>query len=236
MTRMPCRQWLTFDPRLKFHHLLRKVFAGITVWVQQLCCFAVATGRTPNTQINAAWRQCIEHSELFSDFQGSIVRQHDARTANSDFLSLCGNGRHQNFGRSAHNARMAVVFADPKAVITPGLCLFGQRQGLTNGDVLPAPVGGTHIYHKVRDRSSYAFALVSVGLILQKDGTGRVAVGGIAPKPWRVEAAEALLPKGAKAVSERLLEGATPTDDNQFKLTLVERTLASVLAQARDQA
>lgn len=101
---------------------------------------------------------------------------------------------------------------------------------------LPAPVGGTHIYHKVRDRSSYAFALVSVGLILQKDGTGRVAVGGIAPKPWRVEAAEALLPKGAKAVSERLLEGATPTDDNQFKLTLVERTLASVLAQARETA
>ena len=101
---------------------------------------------------------------------------------------------------------------------------------------LPAPVGGTHIYHKVRDRSSYAFALVSVGLILHKDGSGRVAVGGIAPKPWRVEAAEALLPKGAKAVSERLLDGATPTHDNQFKLTLVERTLGSVLAQARDEA
>ncbi|MGX9379821.1 FAD binding domain-containing protein [Pseudomonas sp. JQ36] len=101
---------------------------------------------------------------------------------------------------------------------------------------LPAPVGGTHIYHKVRDRSSYAFALVSVGLILQKDGSGRVAVGGIAPKPWRVEDADALLPKGAKAVSERLLDGATPTHDNQFKLTLVERTLGSVLAQARDEA
>ena len=64
----------------------------------------------------------------------------------------------------------------------------------------------------------------------------RVAVGGVAPKPWRVEAAEALLPKGAKAVSERLLEGATPTDDNQCKLPLVERTLASVLAQARETA
>ncbi|MBX8624470.1 xanthine dehydrogenase family protein subunit M [Pseudomonas glycinae] len=101
---------------------------------------------------------------------------------------------------------------------------------------LPAPVGGTHVYHKVRDRSSYAFALVSVGLILLKDGSGRVAVGGIAPKPWRVEAAEALLPQGAKAVSARLLDGATPTADNQFKVTLVERTIASVLAQARDEA
>ena len=101
---------------------------------------------------------------------------------------------------------------------------------------LPAPVGGTHVYHKVRDRSSYAFALVSVGLILHKDGSGRLAVGGIAPKPWRVEAAEALLPQGAKAVSARLLDGATPTPDNQFKVTLVERTIASVLAQARDEA
>lgn len=88
----------------------------------------------------------------------------------------------------------------------------------------------------MRDRSSYAFALVSVGLILQKDGSGRVAVGGIAPKPWRVDAADALLSQGAKAVSERLLDGATPTHDNQFKLRLVERTLGSVLAQARDQA
>ncbi|MBH3408639.1 xanthine dehydrogenase family protein subunit M [Pseudomonas glycinae] len=101
---------------------------------------------------------------------------------------------------------------------------------------LPAPVGGTHVYHKVRDRSSYAFALVSVGLILQKDGSGRIAVGGIAPKPWRVEAAEALLPQGAKAVRAHLLDGATPTSDNQFKVTLVERTIASVLAQARDEA
>ena len=73
-------------------------------------------------------------------------------------------------------------------------------------------------------------------LLPKKDGSGRVAVGGIAPKPWRVEAADALLPQGAKAASERLLDGATPTHDNQFTLTLVERTLGSVLAQARDEA
>ena len=64
---------------------------------------------------------------------------------------------------------------------------------------LPKPIGGTHIYHKVRDRASYAFALVSIGAIIQKDGSGRVAVGGIAPKPWRVEAAEAAMPRGTKA-------------------------------------
>ena len=97
---------------------------------------------------------------------------------------------------------------------------------------LPAPLGGTHIYHKVRDRASYAFALVSVGAVVQRDGSGRVAVGGVAPKPWRVEAAERALAQGAKAVTEILMAGARPRPDNAFKLTLVERTLGAVLAQA----
>lgn len=99
--------------------------------------------------------------------------------------------------------------------------------------VLPRPLGGKHVYRKVRDRASYAFALVSVGAVLQPDGSGRVAVGGIAPKPWRAESAEASLPRGAKAVASELLAGARPTPDNAFKLKLVERTLASVLAAAR---
>ena len=90
-----------------------------------------------------------------------------------------------------------------------------------------------HIYHKVRDRASYAFALISVGAIVQRDGTGRVALGGVAHKPWRVEAAEAEMPRGAKAVATRLLAGAKPTRENAFKLTLVERTLGAVLAQAK---
>ena len=98
---------------------------------------------------------------------------------------------------------------------------------------LPKPIGGTHIYHKVRDRASYAFALISIAAIVQKDGTGRVAVGGVAHKPWRVEAAEAAMPRGAKAVAGPLLAGATPTDQNKFKLSLVERTLDAVLAEAR---
>ena len=98
---------------------------------------------------------------------------------------------------------------------------------------LPKPMGGTHLYRKVRDRTSYAFALVSVGAIMQPDGTGRVALGGVAHKPWRVEATEADLPRGAKAVTAGLLADAKPTPENAFKLTLVERTLAAVLAEAR---
>ena len=98
---------------------------------------------------------------------------------------------------------------------------------------LPKPVGGKHLYYKVRDRASYAFALVSVAAIVQTDGSGRVALGGVAPKPWRVEAAEVELPRGAAAVTARLLADARPTEQNAFKLPLVRRTLAAALAEAR---
>jgi xanthine dehydrogenase YagS FAD-binding subunit len=98
---------------------------------------------------------------------------------------------------------------------------------------LPSPVGGKHVYHKVRDRASYAFALVSVAAIVQRDGSGRVALGGVAHKPWRVEAAERELPRGAKAATAALLADARPTEQNAFKVTLVERTLDAVLTDAR---
>lgn len=112
------------------------------------------------------------------------------------------------------------------------------ENSLTTGELitsvtLPKPIGGMHVYHKVRDRSSYAFALVSVGAILQKDGSGRVALGGVAPKPWRVEAAETYLAMGAKATTAQLLSGAKPTTENAFKITLVERTLDAVIKEAR---
>jgi xanthine dehydrogenase YagS FAD-binding subunit len=98
---------------------------------------------------------------------------------------------------------------------------------------LPKPIGGTHIYRKVRDRASYAFALVSVAAIVQRDGSGRVALGGVAHKPWRIEAAEAQMPRGARAVTAQLLSDAKPTRENAFKLPLVERTLGAVLTEAK---
>jgi carbon-monoxide dehydrogenase medium subunit len=109
-----------------------------------------------------------------------------------------------------------------------------QPGELITAVTLPKPVGGTQLYYKVRDRASYAFALVSVALIQQNDGTGRVALGGVAHKPWRVESAERALPRGAKATADGLLEGAKPTKDNEFKVKLVERTLAAVLAHAKE--
>jgi xanthine dehydrogenase YagS FAD-binding subunit len=116
---------------------------------------------------------------------------------------------------------------------TPHIETVLERGELITAVTLPAPVGGTHIYRKVRDRASYAFALVSVGAIVRRDGTGRVALGGVAHKPWRVEAADAELPRGAKAVAAQLLAGAKTTRENAFKLKLAERTLAAVLSEAK---
>lgn len=109
---------------------------------------------------------------------------------------------------------------------------------LTSGELitaitLPPPLGGTHIYRKVRDRASYAFALVSVAAIVQPDGTGRVALGGVAHKPWRLEEADRQLSNGSQQVYEKLFADARPTPENEFKLILAQRTLASVLTQAR---
>ncbi|MGO4549931.1 xanthine dehydrogenase family protein subunit M [Lysobacter sp. 2RAF19] len=97
---------------------------------------------------------------------------------------------------------------------------------------LPKPVGGRQVYAKIRDRSSYAFALVSVAAIIQHDGSGRVALGGVAHKPWRIDDADAALPRGAKAAAAALLDGARTTHDNAFKKPLVERTIAAVLVDA----
>jgi len=116
---------------------------------------------------------------------------------------------------------------------TPHLETAIEPGELITAVTLPPPVGGKQLYRKVRDRASYAFALVSVAAVVQPDGTGRVALGGVAHRPWRVEAAEAELPRGAKAAMAAILDGARPTHDNAFKLPLAERTLAAVLAEAR---
>ena len=116
---------------------------------------------------------------------------------------------------------------------TPHIETNLQPGELITAVTLPRPLGGKHFYQKVRDRASYAFALVSVAAVMQRDGSGRVAWGGVAPKPWRVESAETAMPAGARAVTSLAFAAARPTDENRFKLTLAERTLASVMAQAK---
>jgi xanthine dehydrogenase YagS FAD-binding subunit len=116
---------------------------------------------------------------------------------------------------------------------TPHVDTTLQPGELITAVTLPKPLGGTHIYRKVRDRASYAFALISVAAVVLPDGSGRVALGSVAHKPWRVPAADASLPQGAKAVAEQLLAGAKPSSESAFKIPLVQRTLASVLADVK---
>ncbi len=105
---------------------------------------------------------------------------------------------------------------------------------------LPAmPFAATSTYRKVRDRASYAFALISVAAALDVvDGQVRdvrIALGGVAHKPWRATKAEALLRDGpateaafrAAAIAE--LANARPLRDNGFKIELAKRTIVAVL-------
>jgi xanthine dehydrogenase YagS FAD-binding subunit len=107
---------------------------------------------------------------------------------------------------------------------------------------LPPPPPGVQIYRKVRDRASYAFALVSVAAIVDRSGGGirsaRLAFGGLAPKPWRVPQAEDRLSGAAAdgktfaAAATAVLEGARGYGSNDFKIPLARRTLYAVLMQA----
>jgi xanthine dehydrogenase YagS FAD-binding subunit len=108
--------------------------------------------------------------------------------------------------------------------------------------ILPKPLPGVHIYRKVRDRASYAFALVSVAAIVDVDGghirSARLAFGGLAHKPWRVVEAEQAL-AGAPAndatfsqAADIAFAGARGYGSNDFKVPLARRTLRAVLAEA----
>ena len=113
---------------------------------------------------------------------------------------------------------------------------------IITGVTLPPPVGGTQLYRKVRERSSYAFALVSVAAVIDmaegKFSRADLAFGGLAQKPWHdprlsdllvgQEPSAELFDKAA----DLLLEDAQGYGENDFKIPLARRTLAAVLAEA----
>ncbi len=112
---------------------------------------------------------------------------------------------------------------------------------ITAVEIPPLPFAVRSTYRKVRDRASYAFALVSVAAALELDnGTVkevRLALGGVAPKPWRAWKAEAAL-KGQPATeaafqeaAEAELSEAKPLRDNGFKIELAKRTMTAVLME-----
>ena len=135
----------------------------------------------------------------------------------------------------ADGATRAIPIADFHTLpgATPNIETTLTPGELITAVTLPKPLGGTHVYQKVRDRASYAFALISVAAVLQPDGSGRLAFGGLAHKPWRVETAEQRIGQGVRATAGAVLDGAKTTPQNAFKTTLVERTLDAVFSSAR---
>lgn len=112
---------------------------------------------------------------------------------------------------------------------------------ITSIELDPSAAAANSRYRKVRDRSSYAFALVSVAAGLEVVGGRiedvRIAVGGVAAKPWRAARAEGLL-RGQAPTREHFLEAADaelaaarPYDGNAFKVELAKRTVAAVLGE-----
>jgi xanthine dehydrogenase YagS FAD-binding subunit len=107
---------------------------------------------------------------------------------------------------------------------------------------LPPARRGRQIYRKVRDRASYAFALISVAAVIEAEGgrirAARLAMGGVAHKPWRATAAEAALigarvgERAFEAAAEAALRGARGYGHNDFKIELAKRTLRQTLAAA----
>ncbi len=116
---------------------------------------------------------------------------------------------------------------------------------ITHIELPPAPMG-KQLYSKVRDRASYAFALVSVaGVIAVQDGkiaTAALAFGGLGPIPWRDAAVEALLIGAApstavfEAAADALLADARGFGSNDFKIPLARRTLIAALRDLTGEA
>jgi xanthine dehydrogenase YagS FAD-binding subunit len=121
---------------------------------------------------------------------------------------------------------------------------LARNELITHIELPPAPALAAHsTYLKLRDRASYAFALVSVAAALNVADDGsvaevRVALGGVAHKPWRLPQAEALL-VGQRASAEQfakladaLLDGAVGQGQNDFKIALAHRAVVRALEMA----
>jgi len=105
--------------------------------------------------------------------------------------------------------------------------------------------GRASTYHKIRDRESYAFALASAAVALELDGdmvrAARIALGGLATRPWRVRSAEqvlvgkALTAQAARQAGDVAMQGATPGRHNAFRIELGARTVADALMLAKQR-
>lgn len=189
---------------------------------------------------------------------GGYVRYHAILGASEHCVAV--NPSDMNVALAALDARVRIMDGDGETSIPitdfhrlPGDrpqhdTVLTQGQLITGIDLPPPPAGAVADYRKVRDRASYAFALVSVAaeLTFGADGTtvesARLALGGVAHRPWRARRAEAEL-AAAPATTQTFeraaaaeLADARPLEGNEFKVELTRRTLVSTLRTLTEQA
>jgi xanthine dehydrogenase YagS FAD-binding subunit len=167
---------------------------------------------------------------------------------------IAAHGSDMAVAMAALDARVETVAADGATRTIPIDALYRPPGSTPNIEtvlapgelihsvLLPPPPPGRQFYHKVRDRASFAFALVSVAVIAEREGdrvrAARVAFGGISYKPWRsVEAETALVgatvaPASFDAAGRAALRNARGYGYNDFKIPLARRTLRAALADA----
>ncbi|HEY4359875.1 MAG TPA: xanthine dehydrogenase family protein subunit M [Bryobacteraceae bacterium] len=206
-------------------------------------------------------------------FYDPSYRECNKRNPGSGCAALTGNNRiHSVLGGSdhciaTHPSDMAVALTALGATVqvkdaneersipiadfyrmpgnTPHIETSLKAEELITSVDLPAPPGGTAHYLKVRDRNSFAFALVSVAAIVELDDrkrirSARVALGGVAPMPWRSLEAEQVLTGGEpteatyRKAADILMQDAKPLRFNGFKVELARRGIVRALTTAAE--
>jgi xanthine dehydrogenase YagS FAD-binding subunit len=144
-------------------------------------------------------------------------------------VALGANVETVKAGGGARTVAVESLYAPPtkpevETVLAPGELIAAVT-------LPPAPPAKAQVYRKVRDRASFAFALVSVAVAGK-----RVALGGVAHKPWRAAIAEKALAEGASAAEAGNLEvaEAQARAHNEFKITLAARTIAAAVEAAKE--
>jgi xanthine dehydrogenase YagS FAD-binding subunit len=191
-------------------------------------CGAIG-GRNRNTAILGTSEHCLAAHP--SDFAVAMTAlDATVETANGD------GGRVLPFGE-LHRLPGTTPHLD--TVLEPGELIRGYR-------LATSPLARHSHYLKVRDRGEFEWALCSAAVALELDHRGvvaeaRVAVGGVATKPWRLPRVEAVLtdrapePAVIRAAAARAGEDAVPRGDNAFKATLLPRTVARALTELTER-
>ena len=245
--------------RTRYPMLARAILAGASAQIRNMA--TVGGNLMQRTRClyfaDAAGSRCNKREPGSGcDARGGFTRYHAVLGTSSACIAT--HPSDMAVALAALDAKVHIAGADGERVVALDdfYCLPGERPEvettLAPGEVIvavelpPSAVAVRSTYRKVRDRASYAFALISVAAGIALDGDriadARIALGGVAAKPWRAREAEARLlgqPLTAETFARAAkaeLRAAIAEPGNAFKIPLAQRTLAAVLAELAGDA